>query len=146
MPDSNALPDPNDGRTGFVPPDFRCSWTDGGLDAGWVQITGELDIATTPELERTLLEPQLQTHLVVLDLRELAFMDTSGVHAIVNASIRARKAGHRLVLVHGSPDINRLFTMTGSSDDVEIGDANRVDRPPQARQRSLVSLSLLRTG
>ena len=69
------------------------------------------------------------------------------MHAIVNASIRARKAGHRLVLVHGSPDINRLFTMTGSSDDVEIADANPVKLTSQAyRQRSLVPLSLLRTG
>ena len=43
----------------------------------------------------------MQAQLVVLDLRELAFMDSSGVHAIVNASIRARQVGRRLVLLRG---------------------------------------------
>jgi anti-sigma B factor antagonist len=114
-------------RTAFV-----CSWSCGGLDAGWVHVAGALDIASAPELERTLLEPELQTHLVVLDLRGLAFMDSSGVHAIVDASIRARDAGRRLVLVHGSADVNRVFTLTGSSDKIEIGDIALVAQPVQA--------------
>jgi anti-sigma B factor antagonist len=87
-----------------------------------VQVAGELDIATAPQLERTLRELQSGTHLVVLDLRELEFIDSAGVHAIVNASIRARKAGHRLVLVHGSPNVNRTFALAGISDEVEIAD------------------------
>jgi len=116
---STALLSP-DAIVGHSP--FACSWSMGGLDAGWVQLTGELDMATAPQLERTLRQPELQTHLVVLDLRELEFMDRAGVHAIVNASRRARKAGHRLVLVHGSPEVNRLFALAGISGKVEIGD------------------------
>ena len=112
--------------------DFDCSWSCGGLDAGWVHLAGALDLASAPQLEKTLREPELQTHLVVLDLRRLAFMDSSGVHAIVDASIRARKLGHRLVLVHGSPDINRMWALTGSSDDVEIGDIALAAQPVQA--------------
>jgi anti-anti-sigma factor len=146
MPHSHVLPDSIGDRVDFLPPDFVCSWTTGGLDAGWVQVTGELDVATTPQLDRTLLEPQLQTHLVVLDLRELAFIDTCGVHAIVNASVRARKAGHRLVLVHCSPDTNRLFTLTGNFNDIEIGDLDRVDLSPQAQQRPPGSSSMPRSG
>jgi anti-sigma B factor antagonist len=110
---------------------FDCSWTCGGLDAGWVHLAGVLDIASAPQLAKTLREPALQTHLVVLDLRQLVFMDSSGVHAIVDASIRARKLGHRLVLVHGSPDINRMWALTGSSDDVEIGDIALAAQPDQ---------------
>jgi anti-sigma B factor antagonist len=111
------------------PPPFVCSWTNGGLDAGWVHVGGELDIATAPQLERTLREPQLQSHLVVLELSELEFIDSAGVHAIVNASIRARKAGHRLVLVHGSPNVNRMFALFGISDEVEIGDVDPQGEP-----------------
>jgi hypothetical protein len=44
------------------------------------------------------------------------------VHAIVNASLRARQVGHRLVLLRGGLDVDRVFTLTGSSDDVEIVD------------------------
>jgi len=52
-----------------------------------VHVAGALDIATSPELERTLEE--LNARLVVLDMRELGFMDCAGVHTIVAASRRA---------------------------------------------------------
>jgi anti-anti-sigma factor len=102
-------------------PTFVCSWTDGGLDATWVHLGGELDMAAAPQLESTLREPQLQARLVVLDLRELAFIDVAGVRAIVTASIRARQTGRRLVLVRGLPNVHRMFTLAGSSGDIEIG-------------------------
>jgi hypothetical protein len=59
--------------------------------------------------------------LVVLDLRELAFIDAAGVRTIVNAGIRARQAGRRLVLLRGLPNVDRVFTLAGSSGDIEIG-------------------------
>ena len=61
-----------------------------------------------------------------------------GVHTIVNASLRARKNGRRLVLVRGRPEIYRMFTLTGSTSDVDIGDpdpvpATRPSAPTLAR-------------
>jgi anti-sigma B factor antagonist len=142
MPDTQLLPA---GRADATRP-FECSCTEGDLDAAWVHIAGDLDIATTPQLERTLRETQVGARLVVLDLRELAFMDSSGVHAIVNASIRARQIGGRLVLLRGRPNVDRVFALTGSSDDLEIGDVAPAGPPVQALQRGLVSSSLLKTG
>jgi anti-sigma B factor antagonist len=98
-----------------------------------VHVAGALDFATLPELVRTLRLPQVQARLVVLDLRELTFISGSGVHAIVNASIRARQAGRRLVLLRGPASVDRMFTVTGSSDVVEIGDVDPVETPAQAR-------------
>jgi anti-sigma B factor antagonist len=128
------------------PPAFACTATHGGLDAAWVTVVGELDIATAPVLALTLHESQQLAHLTVLDLRELAFMDSAGVHTIVNASLRARKNGRRLVLVRGRPAIYRMFTLTSSTADVDIADPDPVQPPVPALQRSLVSESLLRTG
>ena len=108
-----------------------CSWTDGGPDAAWVHVAGELDLATVPQLVRTLRESQLHARLVVLDLRELDFMDSSGAHAIVNASIRARRLGGRLVLLRAPPNTDRMSTLTGSSNDAEIGDLDQVEPPVQ---------------
>jgi len=126
------------------PPGFACTATQGGLDAAWVNVVGELDIATAPELARTLSECQQLAHLTVLDLRELDFVDCAGVHTIVNASVRARKNGRRLVLVRGRPDIYRIFTLTGSTDDVDIGDPDSVQPSVGVLQRSLVTQSVLR--
>jgi anti-anti-sigma factor len=127
-------------------PAFACTATHGGLDAAWVNVVGELDLTTAPELERTLRECRQLAQLTVLDLRELAFVDCAGLHTIVDASLRARREGRRLVIVRGRPDVYRMFTLTGSARDVDIGDLDPVQPPIYALQRSLVSQSLLRTG
>ena len=119
MPRPHVSPDSIAGRANALAPPFACFWTKGGLNACWVQVAGELDIETSPQLEQTLREPSAQ--LVVLDLRELAFMDSTGVHTIVNASARARQLGRRLVLLRGPPRVDRVFGLTGSSADVENG-------------------------
>ena len=82
-----------------VQPALVRSSTGGGADAAWVRVPGRLDLAAVPQLVRTLRQTQLKARLVVLDLRELQLIDSSGVHVIVNASIRARRLGGRLVLL-----------------------------------------------
>ncbi len=116
-------------RAEALAPAFVCSWSDGGLDAAWVHLGGELDVATVPQLEHALGEPQLQARLVVLDLRELAFIDAVGVHAIVDASMRSRRAGRRLVLLRGIPNVDRMFTLARSVDDLEIADVGSLELP-----------------
>jgi anti-anti-sigma factor len=118
-----------------VAPAFVCSWTDGGLDAAWLHLGGELDIATAPQLEETLRQPQLQARLVVLDLRELEFIDCAGVHAIVNASIQARQVGRRLVLPRGIRNVDRVFTLAGGADDVKIADVDLGEPSARALMR-----------
>jgi anti-sigma B factor antagonist len=135
MPDALTRPDSNASRADALSPAFVCSWTEGGRDAAWVRIAGELDLATAPELERTLEKPPVQARLVVLDLRELSFIDSSGVHAIVNASSRARQAGRRLVVLRGPPQVDRLFALTGSSGELEISDLEPEEPPIQVLLR-----------
>ena len=94
----------------------------GPLEATWVHVAGALDIATAPRLAATLRESQADAQLVVLDLRELAFMDSSGVHAIVDASSDARQLGRRLLLLRGPANVQRLFALTGNADRVEVSD------------------------
>ena len=73
------------------------AYSNGGLDAAWAQLGGGLDSAMAPQLERT--SAASQARPVVLDLRELACIDSCGMHAIVSAGRRARQAGRRLVLM-----------------------------------------------
>ena len=142
MPDSPDMQFLADSATALVPP-FECTRTEGRLDAAWVRVAGALDIATTPTLSQTLRASQSEARLVVLDLRELAFMDSAGVHAIVDASSRARRVGRRLLILRGPANVDRVFALTGTSEQVEIGD---LAPDESSHQRSLVSASLLRTG
>ena len=125
-------PDSIAARADVLAPPFHCSIVNGGVDAAWVHVAGELDIATAPQLDRTLRAARLQARLVVLDLRELTFMDCSGVHAIVDASTRARNVGRRLVLLRGAPNVDRVFALTGSSDQVDICDLDLGEPPDEA--------------
>jgi anti-anti-sigma factor len=93
------------------------------------------------QLVRKLHEPRLQARLVVLDLRDLVQIDSSGLQAIVKACIRAREVGRRLVLLRGPPNVDRVFTRAGSSDDVEIGDIHPLEPPVQVL-RALVAEGL----
>jgi anti-sigma B factor antagonist len=108
-------------------PALACSWTDGGLDAAWVHLAGELNVATVPQPDRTLRGPRVQARLVVLDLRDLEFMDGPCAHALVSHAARARKAGRRLVLLRGPAIVDRMSTLAGCSSDLEIGDIDQVE-------------------
>ena len=60
-----------------------------------------------------LADAEASHELVVLDLRNLSFMDSTGLRLIVVAERRARESGHRLVIVEGPPWVQRLFEVTG---------------------------------
>jgi anti-sigma B factor antagonist len=126
LPETQYLADTAAVRT---EPPFECSRKEGELEAAWVHVAGGLDMASTPRLARTLRESQSAARLVVLDLRELAFMDSAGVHAILDASRRARRVGGRLLLLRGAANVDRLFALTGSVDEVEVGDMAHGPQP-----------------
>jgi anti-sigma B factor antagonist len=87
-----------------------------------IAATGELDLAGASvldaEIERLAAEPELGT--VVLDMRGLEFMDSSGLRLVVLADMRAREAGRRFVLVRGSDTVHRVFEITRMSDRLEF--------------------------
>lgn len=135
MPSPLASTDETASRADVPPAVFVSSSINGDPDATCVHVTGELDIASTTQLELTLREALSQAQLVVLDLRELAFIDSSGVHVIVDASIRARQVSRRLVLLGGRPNIDRMFTLSASGRALEIGRADPPRSPARGRRR-----------
>ncbi len=66
--------------------------------------------ATVPLVEQTLRRAELRSRLVVLDLRELSFIGASGAQVIAYASICARRARRRLILVRGPSQVDRCLS------------------------------------
>jgi anti-anti-sigma factor len=128
-----VLPDSIAGRVEARPTAFVCSSSLPRRDTVWVHVSGELDIVTTPRLQRVLRECQRQARVVVLDLRELLFMDSCGVHAIVGATLRARQLGHRLIVIRGTENVHRMFALTGSCETIEFGDPDTIEPPAALR-------------
>lgn len=77
-----------------------------------VTIRGELDLATAPRLEAEL--EQLggdDAERVVVDLRELLFLDSTGLEAIVKFHRRASAEGVDVTVVRGPRAVERLFAV-----------------------------------
>jgi anti-sigma B factor antagonist len=103
-------------------------------DSVRVHLRGELDLehAYTFDEELRRVEER-RPACVVLDLRELTFLDSCGLARLLAARRRARRAGHRLVLVRGTPAVQRLFAMTAVQEAFEIvGDVPAEMRPAYA--------------
>jgi anti-sigma B factor antagonist len=88
-----------------------------------VVLVGELDIASAETLERELetLEA-VSPGTLVLDLRRVEFIDSTGLRAVIAADARARSAGRRFVIVRGSSAVERLFNVTQLDRRLEIVD------------------------
>ena len=88
-----------------------------------IAVNGDLDLSTAPELERSLVGVQSDGRPVLLDLRGVAFMDSSGLRVILAADARARSNGSRLMLVPGPPGVQRVFQLTLLDRRLEFVDA-----------------------
>jgi anti-sigma B factor antagonist len=86
-------------------------------EAAIVSISGELDLASSPALEEELERvAATDASLVIVDLRELEFMDSTGLSVLVRAHQRAAENSQRFGLVNGSQQVQRLLSLTGVAD------------------------------
>ncbi|MFZ0217377.1 MAG: STAS domain-containing protein [Candidatus Dormiibacterota bacterium] len=89
------------------------------LDANGIilALTGELDLASAPELDRQLRELEAANPgRLLIDLSALEFMDSTGIALLVRARQAARTNGHQLALRRGPAQIQRLFALTRLTD------------------------------
>jgi len=119
-----------------APPPFACSWWIGGWGAAWVQVAGELDLAASPQFRETLGDAERAARLVVLDLRELSFIASSGVHVILDIAGEARRKGGRLLIVRGPPQVDRILELTEVCTQVLTLDLDPAEAAPALPQTS----------
>jgi anti-sigma B factor antagonist len=90
-------------------------------------LSGELDLVSSPALERALEDQaQSEVELVVVDLRRLDFMDSTGLHTVLRIQQAAHDAGRQFALIRGPDQVQRLFDLTGLAETLPI-----VDSPEQ---------------
>ena len=100
---------------------ISASERDGALH---VSLRGELDLATAPQLEE-LLDARLGSGgEVLIDLRGLQFMDSSGVRVLVAGHAQASRAGTLLRLVRpdaGNP-VAKIIEVSGLDSELHFVD------------------------
>jgi anti-sigma B factor antagonist len=97
----------------FAPKPFHC---DVAERDGTTRLRprGELDMGSVPILEEKLRQAlDGGGKRLVIDLRELDFMDSTGLTLLTRWSRGADRDGYALALVRGDERVHRLFEITG---------------------------------
>ena len=76
---------------------------------------GELDIGTVGQIREQLESaPASAARHVVLDLRGVTFLDSTGLHLVLEADAASRAQGWEFGLIGGPADVQRVFDLTGA--------------------------------
>ena len=82
-----------------------------------IALAGELDHGRAYVFDTQLRAvEERRPNTIVLDLRRLRFLDSTGLSRILAAHRRAGRAGRRLIVVRGGAAVQRLFAMTAVDD------------------------------
>ena len=88
----------------------------GGTTDPVVVVSGELDVSTSPLL-REELSDLLDQHpeTLTLEFRDVSFVDSSGLGALIGALRRLRESddSRSLRILHPQPAVARVFEITG---------------------------------
>ena len=76
--------------------------------AGTLHPKGEIDLATAPELIAALAEAQASGEQVVVDMADVTFIDSCGLHALAQATTSSNGSGP-LVLTNVAGHVVRLM-------------------------------------
>lgn len=95
-----------------------------------VTVRGELDIATCVELQRALEAALARPSDVVVELADVAFIDSTALQVVAAASAALERAGRRLVLAAPSAVVVRAITLCGVQELLTIQPDRPDDRAP----------------
>jgi stage II sporulation protein AA (anti-sigma F factor antagonist) len=83
-------------------------------DRAILTLVGELDMASSELLEQALAaEDLVDEAMLVLDLQQLQFIDSTGLRVILTTLERCRERGQEFAITPGSQQVQRLLSVTG---------------------------------
>jgi anti-sigma B factor antagonist len=85
-----------------------------------VDVTGDVDISTSPNFRRTLLESLKKTARLAVNLSQVRYVDSSGIASLVEVFKAARDTEKRLVLFGLNKAVHEVLQLTRLSKIFEI--------------------------
>lgn len=76
-----------------------------------VQLEGDVDLQSSPEARKVLLDTVGKGMPILVDLSQVGYIDSSGVASLVESFQAARKAGQDLILVSVSDGAKRVLEL-----------------------------------
>jgi anti-sigma B factor antagonist len=95
-----------------------------------VWVLGEVDIATAPRVAACLsAHAHGYTGPVELDLSEVGFIDSTGVHLLMKLKDQARREGWTLTIASSEP-VRRIVSMLGLQDELLVPPRSELEVAP----------------
>jgi anti-sigma B factor antagonist len=105
-------------------PDFTATIADRSPAEVVVLARGELDLASAVQLRKVVEQAHRGAGVVVLDLRDLVFCDSSGLRLLLKLSTEARENGWELAIRIGDGAVRRVVEMTHTAALLNLADAD----------------------
>ncbi|HEX4189144.1 MAG TPA: STAS domain-containing protein [Solirubrobacteraceae bacterium] len=107
-------------RTGAAEPFEIQDVVSGGTHT--LMLTGELDMATAPDLETVVTACAGNAGRLALDLSRLTFIDSTGLRLVLLTQQLCREAGAEFAVIPGPTLVQRVFELTGVVDRLPFRD------------------------
>lgn len=102
-------------------PDEIVTQVDPNADTTTVALLGEVDVLTVDQVRVALDEAlAVRPREIVVDLSDLAFIDSTGLGALISGFQRARDAGIAFRLAHPTRPVHQILVLSGLLEVVEL--------------------------
>jgi anti-sigma B factor antagonist len=86
-----------------------------------MHLRGELDLASASSLRRAVEAAEVRdARMLVLDLEQLDFIDSTGLRGVLSAYETAQERGQEFAVTKGSPQVQRLLSITSVGEHLRI--------------------------
>jgi anti-anti-sigma factor len=108
--------------TGLNAEGFHVSTSREGADVR-IEVSGELDIFTSPTMDAAITEALTPTPACVrIDMAGVSFIDSSAIAVLVSSDRKAQEAGSRLVVCAPSDQVRRVLDLVGLTAHLNLED------------------------
>lgn len=104
-------------------PDILAIGTSRDRDQYIIELAGELDLSGEAQVSEVFAGAfDSDARAIVLDLRSLEFLDSTGVHTILKAERRAAEENRSFVILRGPRQVQRIFEISGIAERLAFSD------------------------
>ena len=91
-------------------------------DGRLIRAAGEVDLSTAAALRRELDAASMEADTVLLDLSDVTFIDSTGLHLLLDASHRSAGTDWSFFIVRPSEAVRRLIELSGTAELLRLAD------------------------
>ena len=99
-------------------------------EAHTVALSGEADLLGAPSIEAAVVDATSEAQRIIVDLRNLTFIDSSGLRALMRSHEHCSARGVEMRVIPGPENVQRLFELSGMNEILPFCDPDLAGNAP----------------